>query len=144
MASKIMILEHRLYSDISDALLKGALSSISQQGVECSVIPVPELYDLPVVIRYNLRSMELRVNESRYMGYVLLGCMPFDEGAAKYGYKDIICDIERLKLKFSIAVGTGIIDTRDRATALRIAPDMGREAAVNCFKLLSIKRSLGL
>ncbi len=145
MASKIMILEHRVHADIADLMLDGAVNCIAQQGVECDVISVPELFDLPVVVRYNLRSMELRVNESRYMGYVLLGHTPLaGEPRMIYPLKSIYEDIERIKLRFSIAVGTGIMEPESKEQALKLASVVGREAAVNCFKLLAIKKGLGL
>lgn len=145
MASKIMILEHRVHTDIADLMLEGAVNCIAQQEVECDVISVPDLFDLPVVVRYNLRSMELRVNESRYMGYVLLGTTPLSgEDKLPYSLSKIYEDIERIKLRFSIAVGVGIIETETKEYALKFASVVGREAAVKCFKLLAIKKGLGL
>lgn len=143
--AKVLILEHRVHKDLSDVLLNATVNSIAQRNVECDVIGVPELWDLPIVVRYNIRSMELRVNQNRYMGYVLLGTAPFmNEVPLAYPLTNIYDDIAKVKMQFSVAVGVGIVNTPNKEDALRIAPSIGWEAAVNCFKLLSIKKGLGL
>ena len=141
--SKILIVEHRRYTEIADALLKSVLNSISGHGVEYELISAPRLRDLPVTVSYAEASPRSRTM-SGYLGYILLGTRFAEEDVGhEYPLTCILQDIEKIKLDKAVVIGTGIIsgcNTPEEAVA--IAPEVGRMAAINCLKLLAIKRSL--
>lgn len=144
MSGKILILEHRVYNDIADIMLKSVANCVSQQGMECDVIAVPRLRDLPVAVVFN-EAAAAKSGQNIYEGYVLLGArLTTDELNKMYSITNILTDIEKVKLDKAVALGTGIVLADTEAEASAKAAETAREAAINCFKLLAIKRSLSV
>ena len=141
--SKILIIEHRRYNNISDVLLKSVLNSISDNGLKYELISVPRLRDLPVTVSYAESSTRSRMSNG-YMGYILLGVRLASEDVGhEYPLTYILQDVEKIKLDKAAVIGTGIVSgCNTLEEAMAAAPEVGRMAAINCLKLLAIKRSL--
>jgi len=65
---RILIVEGRFYSDLSDELLRGATDAITAVGAEYEVITVPGALEIPAVHRH-------RREAGGFDGYVALGCV---------------------------------------------------------------------
>jgi 6,7-dimethyl-8-ribityllumazine synthase len=141
--SKILIIEHRRYNDVADLLLKSVINTISGNGVEYDLVSVPRLRDLPVTVSYAEASPRARMM-SGYIGYILIGArLAEEEKFHEYPLTCILQDVEKIKLDKAVAIGTGIVSGCNTVEeALAVAPEVGRMAAINCLKLLAIKRSL--
>ncbi|SLN44924.1 6,7-dimethyl-8-ribityllumazine synthase [Oceanibacterium hippocampi] len=148
-APHILIVEARYYDDISDALLAGAQQALAEAGATTEVITVPGALEIPAVVRFAIRAMDLVGGRRRYDGYVALGCVIRGETS----HYDIVAGesargLQELALNFSIAIGNGIItvENSDQAWA-RAAVDRGNKggfAANATLAMLDVKRRLGL
>ncbi|MBF0307456.1 MAG: 6,7-dimethyl-8-ribityllumazine synthase [Alphaproteobacteria bacterium] len=146
---KILIVEARIHDDVTDALVKGAIKELAAAGVGFKRVIVPGIFEIPAVIRYAIRSMELRATDDRYAGYVALGCAVSGETV---GY-DHICSqalggLQTLVLQYTLALGTGILLVDTHQDALEWAqPERGNaggEAAKACLRMIQCKRELHL
>jgi 6,7-dimethyl-8-ribityllumazine synthase len=146
---RILIVEARFYDDITDNLVRGAVQVLTAEGAGFKRIIVPGIIETPAVIRYAIRSIELRATDNRYSGYVVLGCALKGQTDHYENACRVAMDgIKELTLQYSLAVGNGILTCRDRDQALlRSDPegkDFGGQAARACLRMLQVKRELGL
>ena len=146
---RILVVEARFYEDIADQLAKGAVDAIKQAGAGYKRVFVPGISEIPAVIRYAIRAMELRAIDYRFAGYVVLGCAI--RGASDH--YDYICSstfstLQTLTVDYSLALGNGILTVHDRDQAWeRAAVDeknLGGNAARACMRMIQAKRELGL
>ena len=73
--SQILIAEARFYDEIADALVTGASQVLDQAGVPYTRIATPGVFEVPALIRFAIRSMEVGAAVQRYSGFIALGCV---------------------------------------------------------------------
>ena len=137
---RILIVEGRFYSDLSDELLKGAKDALDAHGAEYEVITVPGALEVPAVVA-------VAEEAGGYDGYVALGVVIRGEthhfdivaGESARGLMDLAI-AERL------AIGNGILTVEDEDQAwarARVSEgDKGGGAARACLEMIAIKRRL--
>ncbi len=148
-APRILIIEARFYEDIADQLAKGAVQHIQQAGAGYKRVFVPGIYEIPAVIRYAIRAMELRAIDYRFAGYVVLGCAI--RGATDH-YQLVsgatFTTLHGLSIEYSLALGNGILTVENREQAMERASidgrNLGGEAAKACLRMMQVKKELGL
>ena len=111
---KILVIEARYYTKISDALLEGALDVLQAAKVDIQKVNVPGALEIPHVI-----SMA-EASGSNFDGYVALGCVIRGETT----HYDYVCGesaraIMDLAVNQQLAIGNGIItvENEDQAWA---------------------------
>lgn len=137
---RILIVEGRFYSDLSDELLRGATDAIAAVGAEYEVITVPGALEIPAVIAIAART-------GGYDGYVALGCVIRGE---TYHFEIVSNESSRglmtLAVDQGLAIGNGILTVEDEAQAwarARVSEgDKGGGAARACLEVLSIRERL--
>ena len=137
---RILIVEGRFYSELSDELLRGAADAITAVGAEYDVITVPGALEIPAVIAIAEKA-------GGYDGYVALGCVIRGE---TYHFEIVSNESSRglmdLATRKRIAVGNGILTVEDEEQAwarARVSEgDKGGGAARACLEVLSIKSRL--
>lgn len=146
---RILIVEARFYEDIADHLVKGAVQELTAQGAGYKRVIVPGVLEIPAVIRFAIRAMELRATDTRFAGYVVLGCVI----KGQTDHYEHVCTqamrgLQDLALEYSLAVGNGIITSPNRDLAMERArvdgKNLGGKAAKACLRMIDIKRELGL
>ncbi len=143
---RILIVEGRFYSDLSDELLSGATSAIEAFGAEYDVISVPGALEIPAVIALAEEGGH-RPAGIRYDGYVALGCVIRGE---TYHFEIVSNESSRglmdLAIGKRLAIGNGILTVEDEQQAwarARVSEgDKGGGAARACLEVLSLKRRL--
>ncbi|MGB0694105.1 MAG: 6,7-dimethyl-8-ribityllumazine synthase [Rhodospirillaceae bacterium] len=146
---RILIVEARFYDDITDNLVRGAIQALSEKGAGFKRILVPGILEIPAVIRYAIRAMELRATDHRYAGYVVLGCaLKGETDHYEHVCRASIEGVQSLALQYSLAVGNGVLTCRNKDQAMvRSDPegrDFGGQAARACLRMLEVKREVGL
>ncbi|MQX35052.1 6,7-dimethyl-8-ribityllumazine synthase [Roseospira navarrensis] len=146
---RILIVEARFYEDITDQLVRGCVQELTASGFGYKRIIVPGVLEIPAVVRYAVRAMELRATDHRYSGYVVLGCaIKGETDHYEHVCTEAMSGISRLVLDYSLAMGNGILTCPTRQLALdRARPDgknLGGKAARACLRMIEIKRELGL
>lgn len=148
-APRILIVEARYYDDITDMLVKGCVEELTSKGAGYKRIIVPGVLEVPAVIRFALRAMELRATEVRFAGYVAIGCVVRGET----DHYDHVCregigGLYDLAHQYSLAVGNGILTVNNREQALERADpgrrNAGGRAASACLRMIDVKREFGL
>ncbi len=146
---RVLIIEARFYEDLADNLAKGAVHQVTQAGAGYKRVFVPGIHEIPSVIRYAIRAMELRAIDFRFAGYIALGCAIRGET----DHYDYICRstfdaLQRLNTEYSLALGNGILTVANREQAEERADpenkNLGGNAARTCLRMLQVKRELGL
>jgi len=147
--ARILIVEARFYEDIADHLVRGCVQELTAQGAGYKRIIVPGVLEIPAVVRYAVRTMELRATDHRYSGYVVLGCAI--KGATdhyEHVCNETMSGLSRLVLDYSLALGNGILTCPNRELALERArvdgKNLGGKAARACLRMIEVKRELGL
>ena len=137
---RILIVEGRFYSDLSDELLKGAKDALDAHGAEYEVITVPGALEVPAVVA-------VAEEAGGYDGYVALGVVIRGETH----HFDIVANesargIMDLAIGKRVAVGNGILTVEDEDQAwarARVSEgDKGGGAARACLEMIAIKRRL--
>ena len=128
MKNKVLIIQANYYKDISTALLKSAKNEL-KNFAKINIIPVPGVFEIPVVISKNLK---------KYDGFVALGCVikgqtPHFDFISK-STTDAIMNISVDSKK---PVGNGIITCLNKKQAIARGKK-GREAANAVKTILSL------
>lgn len=139
---RILIVEGRFYSELSDELLRGATDAVTAFGAEYDVITVPGALEIPAVIAIAEDSASVY-----YDGYVALGCVIRGE---TYHFEIVSNESSRglmdLAVSKGLAIGNGILTVEDEDQAwarARVSEgDKGGGAARACLEVLSIRQSL--
>ncbi len=137
---RILIVEGRFYSELSDELLRGAADAITAVGAEYEVITVPGALEIPAVIAIAEKT-------GGYDGYVALGCVIRGE---TYHFEIVSNEASRglmeLATRKRLAIGNGILTVEDEEQAwarARVSEgDKGGGAARACLEVLSIRSRL--
>lgn len=137
---RILIVEGRFYSELSDELLRGAADAITAVGAEYEVITVPGALEIPAVIAIAEKA-------GGFDGYVALGCVIRGE---TYHFEIVSNESSRglmdLATRERLAIGNGILTVEDEAQAwarARVSEgDKGGGAARACLEVLSIRNRL--
>jgi 6,7-dimethyl-8-ribityllumazine synthase len=139
-ALRILIVEGRFYSELSDALLKGATDALEAFGAEVEVATFPGALEIPPAIAMAEKA-------GGYDGYVALGCVIRGETH----HFNIVADesaraLMDLGVRKRVAIGNGILTVEDEAQAWERADpakgDKGGAAARACLDLISFRRRL--
>ncbi len=146
---RILIVEARVYDDITDSLVRGAVQTLTAEGAGFKRVLVPGLLETLPVIRYAIRAMELRATDNRFAGYVVLGCaINGDLDGSENLYRVCLQGMKDLALQYSLAIGNGLIHCTTQSQAMDFAdPDSGNaggRAAQACLRMMQVKRELGL
>ena len=138
---KILVIEARYYTALSDALLEGALDVLQRAKAEITKVTVPGALEIPHVI-----SMAEEAN-SGFDGYVALGCVIRGETT----HYDYVCGesaraIMDLAVNQQLAIGNGIITVENEdqawARAKKDKKDKGGFAANAALKMIKIREEL--
>lgn len=143
---RILIVEGRFYSELSDELLRGAVDAITAVGAEYEVITVPGALEIPAVVAI-AEEAGRRPAGRAYDGYVALGCVIRGE---TYHFEIVSNESARglmdLAVRRGLAIGNGILTVEDEDQAwarARVSEgDKGGGAARACLEVLSIKARL--
>jgi len=138
---KILVVEARYYTAISDALLEGALDVLQAAKADITKVVVPGALEIPHVI-----SMA-EAAKSGFDGYVALGCVIRGETT----HYDYVCQesaraIMDLAVNQQLAIGNGIITVENEdqawARAKKDKKDKGGFAANAALKMIKIRDEL--
>ena len=147
--SQILVAEARFYDDIADALVTGASQILDQANVAYTRIAVPGVFEVPALIRFAIRSMEVGAAVQRFSGFIALGCVIRGET----DHYEHICQesaraLMELSTTYSIALGFGILTCETYEQAWERADvyqkNKGADAARSCLKMMEDKKNLRL
>jgi 6,7-dimethyl-8-ribityllumazine synthase len=144
--TRLLIVEARFYSDISDALLDGATRAIAAAGAEHDVVTVPGALEIPAAIAIAEEGVH-RPAGVRYDGYIALGCVIRGE---TYHFEAVANESARglmdLAVGRRLAIGNGIltVETEQQAWARARTSegDKGGFAARACLEMIALGRRL--
>ena len=142
-SARILVVEARIYDDISDALLAGAAKALDQARAAWDSIIVPGALELVPAIAIALDATERR--KKPYDGVVALGCVIQGE---TFHFDIVAMQSARALLDLSVdrqvPVGNGILTVDNEAQAWARAKltdgDKGGDAARAALALIEIKR----
>ena len=138
---RILIVEGRFYSDLSDALLEGATSALDAFGAKYDVVSVPGALEIPAVVA-------MADKHGRYDGYVALGVVIRGE---TYHFEIVSNESARglmdLATTRNLAIGNGIltVETEEQAWARARSSegDKGGDAARACLDVITLRQQFG-
>ncbi|MBU4435108.1 MAG: 6,7-dimethyl-8-ribityllumazine synthase [Alphaproteobacteria bacterium] len=143
---RLLIVEGRSYSGISDELLRGAAQAIEAYGAEYDVITVSSALQIPSAVALAEEAGHRPVGV-RYDGFVALGCVIRGE---TYHFEIVANETARglqdLAIGKRLAIGFGVltVDEEDQAWArAKVSEgDRGGAAAKACLETVALKRQL--
>jgi 6,7-dimethyl-8-ribityllumazine synthase len=143
---RVLIVEGRFYSELSDALLDGAKAALDAYGAEYDVITVPGALEIPAVIAIADDAGRGPAGAS-YDGYVALGVVIRGE---TYHFEIVSNETARgimdLAVNRKLAIGNGVLTVEDSEQAwarARVSEgDKGGGAAHAALEVIAIKRRL--
>lgn len=146
---RLLIVEARFYDNITDELVRGAVEALNRHGAGYKRIIVPGILEIPAVIRFAVRSMEVRATDQRYAGYIVLGCAIKGETEHyEHVCTQAMTGVQQLALQYSLAVGNGILTCPTEELALTRAKvaegNHGGRAAEAALRMIAVKQELGL
>jgi 6,7-dimethyl-8-ribityllumazine synthase len=145
----ILIVEAPYYAHIAEELARGAVAAIEAAGASYDRVAVPGAFEIPAAIRFAVEAGARGVAQTRYDGYVALGCVIRGETT----HYDYVCGesargLQDLALAHNLAIGFGILTVENEAQALARArvdrKNKGGEAAQACLAMIALKKRYGL
>ena len=135
---KVLIIISKYYEDISENLLKSAVTFLDENSILFDIIEVPGALEIPQVLNFQVNnSNNLKF---AYEGYIALGCVIKGE---TYHFEIVSNETNRglmnVAMKYSFPLGNGIITAYNYEQALKRSFDKGKEAALACYELMKIK-----
>jgi len=135
----VLIVEARFYTEISDALLAGAVQTLEKAGATFDRIAVPGALEIPGAIK---------LAAGHYDGFVALGCVIRGE---TYHFEIVANESSRglmdLTVRDGLAIGNGILTVEDEEQAFVRARaengGKGGDAVRACLSLLAIQSRFG-
>jgi 6,7-dimethyl-8-ribityllumazine synthase len=142
---RMLIVEARFYSDISDALLRGATRVLEQAGAQYDRITVPGALEIPAAIAFATDAAQRKLVP--YDGVVALGCVIRGE---TYHFEVVSDQSARglmdLAINRQLAIGNGILTVDSEAQANARAGiddgDKGGDAASAAITMALLRRML--
>lgn len=148
---KILIIKAGQHDDVIDNLVEGAVKEFDAEGFDFKQMTVPSVLEIPLIIRYATRAMELRATENYFSGYIVLGCLlRSDEKIYNFEHISLetIRNVQDIAMQLSLAVGNGIIIADNHKNALKLSDtndeNFGGYAARTCLNMMKAKNELGL
>jgi 6,7-dimethyl-8-ribityllumazine synthase len=128
MKPKILIVSARYYEDFSKSLELYALSALGAKKIKYKIIPVPGVFEIPVVIAKNIK---------KYDGFIALGCVIKGETPHFDFISQATIDaIMKLSIDYKKPIGNGIITSLNKLQAAHRSKKKGSEAANAVIKVL--------
>ena len=128
MKPKILIVSARYYEDFSKSLELYAVSTLEAQKIKYKIIPVPGVFEIPVVIAKNIK---------KYDGFIALGCVIKGETPHFDFISQATTDaIMKLSIDYKKPIGNGIITSFNKLQAAYRSKKKGSEAANAVIKVL--------
>ncbi len=143
---RVLIVYARYYPEITDELLKGAVSALDNAGAEVRMIKVPGAFEIPHAVGLADFFAETAAG-IKYHGYVSLGCVIRGETS----HYDYVCGESARKLMDlstdrKLAIGYGILTCENEAQALARARmsegDKGGDAARTCLEMIALRQNM--
>ena len=143
---RLLIVEGRSHSGVSDELLRGAAQAIEAHGAEYDVITVSSALQIPTAIALAEDAGQGPVGV-HYDGYVALGCVIRGE---TYHFELVSNETARglqdLGIGRRLPIGFGVLAVDDEQQAWARAKvsegDRGGAAAKACLETIALKRQL--
>ena len=128
MKPKVLIVSARYYEDFSKSLELYAVSTLVVKKLKYKIIPVPGVFEIPVVIAKNIK---------KYDGFIALGCVI----KGQTPHFDFISQattnaIMKLSIDYKKPIGNGIITSLNKLQAAYRSKKKGSEAANAVIKVL--------
>ncbi|WP_332060917.1 6,7-dimethyl-8-ribityllumazine synthase [Bartonella sp. CB74] len=141
--ARILIVEARFYSKISDALLAGAVTTLQKAESSYDIVTVPGALEIPAAIAFVEKNSKVS-----YDGYVALGCIIRGE---TYHFEIVANNSCRalmdLTVHKNLAIGNGILTVEDEKQAwVRAKQDeknKGGFAAEAALCMIALKKGFG-
>ncbi len=139
--TKILVIEARYYTQVSDMLLEGALDVLQAAKADITKVNVPGALEIPHVISMAEKS------GGKFDGYVALGCVIRGETT----HYDYVCGesaraLMDLAVDRQLAIGNGIITVENEAQAIarsdKSQKNKGGFAANAALKMIKIRDEL--
>ena len=128
MKPKILIVSARYYKDFSKSLELYAVSTLNVKKIKYKIIPVPGVFEIPVVIAKNIK---------KYDGFIALGCVIKGQTPHFDFISQATTDaIMKLSIDYKKPIGNGIITSLNKLQAANRSKKKGGEAANAVIKVL--------
>ena len=128
MKPKILIVTARYYEDFSKSLELYAVSTLEVKKIKYKIIPVPGVFEIPVVIAKNIK---------KYDGFIALGCVIKGQTPHFDFISQATTDaIMKLSIDYKKPIGNGIITSLNKLQAAQRSKKKGGEAANAVIKVL--------
>ena len=128
MKPKILIVSAKYYEDFSKSLELYAVSTLDVKKIKYKIIPVPGVFEIPVVIAKNIK---------KYDGFIALGCVIKGETPHFDFISQATTDaIMKLSIDYKKPIGNGIITSLNKLQAAQRSKKKGGEAANAVIKVL--------
>ena len=128
MKPKILIVSARYYKGFSKSLELYAVSTLDVKKIKYKIIPVPGVFEIPVVIAKNIK---------KYDGFIALGCVIKGQTPHFDFISQATTDaIMKLSIDYKKPIGNGIITSLNKLQAAYRSKKKGSEAANAVIKVL--------
>ena len=128
MKPKILIVSARYYEDFSKSLELYAVSTLEVKKIKYKIIPVPGVFEIPVVIAKNIK---------KYDGFIALGCVIKGQTPHFDFISQATTDaIMKLSIDYKKPIGNGIITSLNKQQAASRSKKKGSEASNAVIKVL--------
>ena len=142
---KVLIIISKYYKDISENLLKSAVTFLEENSIFFDIIEVPGALEIPQALNFQVNSK--KNSRCSYKGYIALGCVIKGE---TYHFEIVANESSRaltdISINYSIPIGNGILTVYNKDQAIiRSDPNQlnkGADAALACLSLINIKNSI--
>ena len=147
--ARVLVVEARYYTDVSDHLFAGTQAVLDASGVQYDRVIVPGALEIPAAVVMAEQAKFLGTLERPYDGYVALGCVI--RGATTH--YETVCNesahgLMNAATEYGAAIGNGILTCENMDQAMERARadqmDKGGDAAYAALKMMELRVKLGM
>lgn len=138
----VMVVASETNPDITEKMVESALTVLSESNARHTLYKVPRISEIPTILRYAIRSMELFPTQPRFEAYLLLGCHTPAHSSDNL-LTSVPHVIQDMAIAYTIAVGDGIVASEPEE-GFGDPAAKGAAAAEICLKMAELKRSFKL
>jgi len=145
----MMLVQSTFNRDITDQLFSGAVTLLDKYKATYEHYLVPGAFETTAAIQCAIKGMEFAKARRRFSGYIPLACVIRGE-TSHYDHvaHAVFNGMNELVLRYTIALGNGILTTENYDQALERASLTGRnwggQAAETCIEMIKLKGKFAL
>lgn len=135
--AQVLIIKSLENESIVSEMLQNSMEVFTMEKVSFDEISVPSIFEMPA-------ALGLAMDTNDYEGVLCVGCIKDESKMSEKIYQECIASLNDFAIHFAMPLGMGVgfFGKKDKIT--KIAPALGKKAAINVLHMMRLKRQFNV